>query len=91
MMDDDLIHRIAGAAIQTVVYEIDMMIDETLKRGRKFPRPLMGGAHQAPFDGEEVGKFIRFTILMEVRDRFSGDTHTEQEVLNLYKTASSNE
>jgi hypothetical protein len=33
----------------------------------------MGGAYQAPFDGETVGSFIRYAILHEVRSELTGE------------------
>lgn len=48
---------------------VEAMIEETTNQKRKYPSPLMGGGHQAPFDGEEMGKQIRLAILIEVRDR----------------------
>jgi hypothetical protein len=64
---------------------VDRMIEETQRKPRQFNRPLMGGAHQAPFDGEELGRFIRFAVLMEVRDRITGDTHTEQQIIDMFR------
>lgn len=67
---------------------LDRMIEETVQKPRQFTRPLMGGAHQAPFDGEELGKFIRFAVMMEIRDRFTGDPpHTPQEIIDLYRAS----
>jgi hypothetical protein len=52
---------------------IDRMIAETLKQERRQPIPPMGGAYQAPFDGETVGSFIRYAILHEVRSELTGE------------------
>lgn len=48
---------------------LDRMIKETENRGRVLSSPVLGGPNAAPFDGEELGKFIRLTILREVRER----------------------
>jgi hypothetical protein len=52
---------------------IDRMIDETLRQERIQPIPPMGGAYQAPFDGETVGSFVRYAILHEVRAELTGE------------------
>jgi hypothetical protein len=59
---------------------IDEMIDEIFEP-RKMSRPALGGGKSAPFDGELLGKFIRFVVLNEVRDRMLGMTHTETEMI----------
>lgn len=84
MSDEDTIRAIARGAIEEFTILIDDMIAETVRKPRAYPPPLMGGANQVAFDGEEVGKFIRFTILMEVRDRVTGEKHSEREIINLY-------
>jgi hypothetical protein len=53
---------------------IDGMID-AIFTPRQAPRPALGGGKPAPFDGELLGKFIRFCVLMELRDKLTGEDH----------------
>lgn len=62
---------------------VDEMISETLANSINERMSLAGG-HQGPFDGAELGLFIRFAILYEVRDRLTGEDHTEPEIINIY-------
>lgn len=57
----------------SVIREINDMIDETLAQTRKFAAPPMGGPRQAPFDGEVLGTFLRYAVLCEVRARLTGE------------------
>lgn len=75
----------AVRAVDEFTRLIDDMIEEVQGRQRKYTKPLMGGAHQAHFDGEELGRFIRFCILMEVRDRVTGEQHNEKDILNMFR------
>jgi hypothetical protein len=59
---------------------IDTMIDDIFTP-RKASRPVLGGGKQAPFDGELLGKFIRYVVLNEVRARLLGISHTEDEMI----------
>lgn len=36
-------------------------------------RPRLGGGRQVPFDGEAIGRFLRFAILHEVRANLTGE------------------
>lgn len=65
------VERLRGVMAVRYMDVIEAMIAETKSRGRHFPKPIMGGPKAAPFDGEELGKFIRTKILEEVRDRLA--------------------
>jgi len=54
------------------------VIDETIDAifsPRRAPRPVLGGGKQVAFDGELLGKYLRFCILMELRDKLTGEDH----------------
>lgn len=72
-LTEEQYHTIANVALNTVVEYIDSMIDEVFDQGRKMQAPLMGGGHQAVFDAEQLGAFIRYTVLHDVRARIKGE------------------
>jgi hypothetical protein len=67
---------------------IDRMIAETLKQERIQPAPPMGGAYQAPFDGEVLGSFIRYAILHEARAEMTGEELDRQALIEKFKKES---
>jgi hypothetical protein len=67
---------------------IDRMGAETLKQERIQPVPPMGGAYQAPFDGETVGSFIRYAILHEVRAEMTGEELDRQALIEKFNKES---
>lgn len=76
--------------VDDVLDIIHAMMDEARGGSRRFPKPITGGANQAPFDGELLGRFLRFTILCEVRDKIVGIDTPKHYIKEMFESGSVN-